>query len=418
MQTNLSLKLQSRVTLQTVLTSQLLSLSHEELVQAVLHEARDNPALAPLARGLSRQQPTSFDDEPTLESLASQPTATDVLLSQLRLMIAEDDEDIAIYLIQSLDSHGYLKLNADQVADDLHITPQRAARVIASLRELDPPGIGARDTRDCFLLQCADLESRDIPCDDVRQIVTLAWDDLMHQRWHIVARITQLSLPRIEAAQQFMRLHLYPHPIALIQTTADAPPIVARADLCIRAVPAAEHAAAGFVVEIPAERSFQLLRESELPMNEHTRNFLFALQQRWATLRRLGEAIVSHQSDFLQHGPRHLKPLTRAQLASELSLHESTLSRAVADKFVLLPNGQTRPLAELFDSSCAIKTALSDTIVRAPKPLSDAALARQLHAQGFDVARRTVTKYRNELGLLPRNRPKLDRQHHSVRDAF
>ena len=400
MNTRLGFKLRHRATLQTVLTSAVLRMSQDELAQAILREMREGLGLVPDG-SFNAASPTSGESSDQIELLTSHETATDFLLSQLRLMIAEDDLDVAIYLVQSLDQHGYLTVSAQQVAADMRVTPQQATHVMAALRELDPPGIGARDMRDCFLLQCADLESREIDCQDVYQIVSLAWDDFMHQRWLAVARCTGLSLQRVEAARQFMQRHLYPHPLSLIQTQVDVPVIVARADLCIRAV--TNHPVTTYQVEIPDEQRYRLAQNPVLPMSERARGFLFALQQRWATLHRIGAAIIAHQTDFLRDGPRHLKPLTRAALARELGLHESTISRAIADKFVQLPDGRTRPLAELFDPSCAAKAALSDIVARSPNSLSDEAIALQLRNQGFHLARRTVAKYRNALGLSPRN---------------
>ncbi|MEW6651700.1 MAG: RNA polymerase sigma-54 factor, partial [Chloroflexota bacterium] len=101
------------------------------------------------------------------------------------------------------------------------------------------------------------------------------------------------------------------------------------------------------------------------------------------------------------HGDRHIKPLTRASLAHELEVHESTISRAVSNKTVQLPNKKIIPLANFFDRSLNVRTALRDIISGEKNPFSDSQLARLLAQKGYDVARRTVAKYRAMEGILP-----------------
>jgi RNA polymerase sigma-54 factor len=110
---------------------------------------------------------------------------------------------------------------------------------------------------------------------------------------------------------------------------------------------------------------------------------------------------VAYQQDFMTRGDRYLKPLTRAQLADALGVHESTVSRAVAGKIVQLPNGRLIPLARFFDRAAPIKEAIKELIAQEDEPLSDRAIAEKLAQQGYRVARRTVTKYRNALNILP-----------------
>jgi RNA polymerase sigma-54 factor len=125
--------------------------------------------------------------------------------------------------------------------------------------------------------------------------------------------------------------------------------------------------------------------------------FIRALQQRWVTLRRIGEYLLAYQGEFLEHGPRLLKPLTRTRVAGALDFHESTVSRAVQDKIAQLPDGRLIPLRDFFDDSLAVKEAMRQVLANAHRPLSDREITECLRAEGICLARRTVTKYRAQL---------------------
>ena len=113
--------------------------------------------------------------------------------------------------------------------------------------------------------------------------------------------------------------------------------------------------------------------------------------------------MIEFQAEFLENGVRYLRPLTRGELANHVGLHESTVSRATANKYVLLPEGRTIPFDDFFDGSLAAKDILRELIAaESPtKPLSDEDLAGLLCERGVPLARRTVAKYREALGILP-----------------
>lgn len=131
------------------------------------------------------------------------------------------------------------------------------------------------------------------------------------------------------------------------------------------------------------------------------RVFLTNLRQRESTLQRIGESIVVRQESFLLHGVRHLAPMTRAEIALELGVHESTVSRATADKTALLPNGTLLPMSEFFVAARGVQDVLRELITNEPRPLSDDELARLLGEQGYPIARRTVAKYRDLMKIPP-----------------
>ena len=118
-------------------------------------------------------------------------------------------------------------------------------------------------------------------------------------------------------------------------------------------------------------------------------------------MRQLMERLVSIQKSFIIHGDVHLEPLTRAQIAEELEVHESTISRAVANKTVQLPNKKIIPMAMFFDRSLAIRALMRDIIENENSAMNDTDIRKQLQAHGISVARRTVAKYRAMEGILP-----------------
>ena len=129
--------------------------------------------------------------------------------------------------------------------------------------------------------------------------------------------------------------------------------------------------------------------------------FMSNVNQRRETMAKIARALIQYQEDYLRQGVRHLRPLTRAQVASVTSLHESTVSRATAGKYVMLPSGQVVPFSDFFTASLSVKDVIKEIIVREGKPMTDREIVARLHDQGIRVARRTVAKYRSQLKILP-----------------
>jgi RNA polymerase sigma-54 factor len=129
--------------------------------------------------------------------------------------------------------------------------------------------------------------------------------------------------------------------------------------------------------------------------------FVKCLQQRNHTMQRLLYRVAVMQKGYIINGEEYLRPMTRAQFAKELDVHESTISRAVASKTVQLPNRRIVPLSSFFDRSLNVRTILKDMISHENRPLSDTELAERLAKRGYVIARRTVAKYRSMEGILP-----------------
>jgi RNA polymerase sigma-54 factor len=132
-----------------------------------------------------------------------------------------------------------------------------------------------------------------------------------------------------------------------------------------------------------------------------SRLFISNINQRRETMRRITQCLIDIQEDFIRYGVRYLRPLTRAQVAQYLGIHESTVSRATADKYVMLPNKHVIPFSDFFSASLSAKDVIKEMITKEARPMTDKEIVRRLNEQGIRVARRTVTKYRNQLGIMP-----------------
>jgi RNA polymerase sigma-54 factor len=142
-------------------------------------------------------------------------------------------------------------------------------------------------------------------------------------------------------------------------------------------------------------------REHLTTFVSRARLFLTNLRQRRETIRRIAEYLVERQEPFLRHGVRHLGPLTRAEVAAAIGVHESTVSRATANKYVQVPSREIVPFSHFFTASLSVKDVICELIANETTPLTDQEIVETLHQRGFDVARRTVAKYRGQLGILP-----------------
>jgi RNA polymerase sigma-54 factor len=129
--------------------------------------------------------------------------------------------------------------------------------------------------------------------------------------------------------------------------------------------------------------------------------FMANLNQRRQTMQKIGDFLAGYQEEFLVHGIRYLKPLTRAMVAHYTGMHESTVSRATAGKWVMIPSGKVIPFSDFFTPALNVKDVIKELIESEEEPLTDQQITERLAAYGHHIARRTVAKYRDQLGILP-----------------
>lgn len=373
------------------------------------------------AGAVASSAPDGDDNTDPLIRVAGTTKRGDGLLQMLHVMISEDERAIAEYLVGNLDHHGYLPGTiVEDTARELSCTFDLVEHVLSLLQRLDPPGIGARSAQECLLIQLRRLEWVGNP----RKLAELLVRDYLHalafRRFREVAHAVGKAPKIVEAEWQFIREHLYPYPTHGFDPDCDELVDVAasiRPDVVIR------RRGAGFEAEVVEQQRYDLqihrgyqwayehVKEigGSLDDQEHiytyvdrARSFIAALRQRWVTMQRVSDTLIDLQRDFLEYGPRALKPLTRAEVAEVLEVHESTVSRATDGKFVLLPSSRIVPFDDFFDSSLPVKVALRQLVAgeNPKRPLSDEQLADRLKHEGFDIARRTVAKYREDEGIL------------------
>jgi RNA polymerase sigma-54 factor len=304
------------------------------------------------------------------------------------------------------------------------IDQERVDYVLKLMQRLGPPGIAARDPRECLLLQLDFIEQdtgEQRPY--VRQILEDYFVELGEHKYGYIAQKLGIDLADVDEAREYIRLNLTPFPVVWADDQVSTWGSQSKAqyvapDVIIKEVDGE------LEVEIVESRRFFMrlnplysqiaadLRTKSASYSEtdrrhimqyvsRTKLFMSNVKQRRETMTKIARALVEHQGDFLRHGVRHLRPLTRAQIAEATSLHESTVSRATAGKYIMLPNRQVVPFSDFFTASLSVKDIIKEIIDREGRPMADREIVSRLRERGIRIARRTVAKYRSQLGILP-----------------
>lgn len=361
-----------------------------------------------LDRDQERDLQLALDDLPTY------------VLKQIAPELAVEDRKIAAYILSNLDEDGLLEVPVFEVARYYHLPPSRVENVIALIQHADPIGVGSPSPQDAMLVQLEVLsENRAVP-PGASLAIAEGLDLLSRHQYSELARKIDLPVSQVEAIAQFISDNLNPFPGRAfwgdIRTgQSESPPVYHQPDAIIN--PVDDSADASLMVEVFSPyagilRVNPLFRQAiQEVTQENTEQWksdlgraellVKCLQQRTTTIVRLMRRLAVIQREFILHGDQHLHPQTRANLAEELEVHESTISRAVANKTVQMPNGHIIPLSKFFDRSLQVRTALKQIIDQEETPLSDSMISEMLNEQGYSVARRTVAKYRAIEGILP-----------------
>jgi RNA polymerase sigma-54 factor len=453
-----------KVSPRLVAANYILELSSQELQHAIANELNDNPALELVEvptcgvcgtelhgsicpRCIQRQkvseaalerdgQPRyASDDLPEqrdripedeewdpLTRVASEQTLAERLLRDMGSVLPEEDVRIGEYLVYSLDEKGYLSVRPDEAAYELDVPLDRVRAVLRVLQAQEPVGIGARNLRECLLIQIDHLEERGLRQPYAREIVSQFLTELGEHKFGRIAHELKISTEEVEAVWEFVKQKLNPHPAHGFSETnssdRDTRAMYIVPDVVIAQGPS------GFEIEVVESRRFVLrvnpmytrlsadLHRSNSSMSVDERKhvqqyvgraklFIANINQRRQTLHNITRCLVDKQREFLEKGVRHLKPLSRAAVAQELGVHESTVSRATASKYVMLPNGEVIPYSHFFTPSLSVKDILKEVIEKEGKPLTDSQIVERLKEKGIHIARRTVAKYRMQLAILP-----------------
>ena len=361
-----------------------------------------------------------------LEALDRTPFHTSLaghLCSQLGVMpLTPRDLAAACAVATSLDDDGYLRLALSEVFEgvEMHPAPDEDERRIALCRvqALDPPGVGARSVKECLLLQLPAIESA-----EQRGLAQAIVSEHMHvlaaRDMARLSRLLPASKRELVAACDAIR-RLNPRPgwrVDSGQVEYVVPDVITRKQgqrWSVSLNPAVVPRVRLNEVYAALFQRHRCAEHAELADNlKEARWTMHYVGQRYATILDVAQAIVRRQQHFFDLGPMAMKPLLLSDIAQELGMHESTVSRVTNNKFIDTPAGVfelkrffSRPLMSSNGRACsgtAIRGLIGELIQAEPAqaPLSDVAICRQLSEQGLDVARRTVTKYRQMLRIEP-----------------
>ena len=338
---------------------------------------------------------------------------------QIAPELAVEDRSLAAHILSCIDEDGLLTVLPIEIARYNHVPLERIFNIINLIQHAEPLGVGSPTSQAALLVQLDVLnETRNVP-KLAYEVVQQGIDLLSRHAYHELAKA--LNVPTIEAQRiaRFITENLNPYPGRAhwgdIHQCGESPHSYQTPDIIITQY--SEDSDGPLIVEILAPFSGSLRVNplfqkalADAPNDkieqwhedvDQATLLVKCLQQRNHTLVRLMQLLVVKQRRYILHGDSYLLPITRASLAEELGVHESTISRAVSNKAVQLPNRRIISLSKLFDRSLQIRTALKEIIAHEAEPLSDTIIADLLLKQGFPVARRTVAKYRSMEGILP-----------------
>jgi RNA polymerase sigma-54 factor len=350
-------------------------------------------------------------------TVAGRLTLSERLLNELGAILPREDQRIAEALVGNLDERGYLACSIEEVADSCGVPLGRAEAVLSALQSLEPVGVGARDLRECLMIQVDHLKTIGIEHPLARVLVADHLSALASRKLERIAKLMRAPVEEVEEAARFVRAHLNPFPAqghSGPEAIAEARANYTWPDVVIVEVDGR------FVVEvIEAQRLelrvaavYQQLARQAVELGdgekEHVRTyvtraklFIQNIAQRRQTIKKITEAIVKAQTDFLRNGIRHLKPLTRSQIATAAGVDESTVSRATNGKNVLLPAGQVVSFDTFFTPALSIHDVMREILANENRPMTDGEIAKELAKRDIHIARRTVAKYRAQIGILP-----------------
>lgn len=365
---------------------------------------------------------TGADDLPDDNFAPNREPLPAYILRQIGPELAVDDRPLAVHILTSLDDDGLLTIKPIEIALYYHVPLSRVETVIKMIQHADPLGAGSQSPKDALLIQLEVL-GENLPVPALAENAIMAGIELLSPH-HLPELAKHLNIPLAQAREivRFISDNLNPFPArahwgdqAGSETSQNQENTFHFPDIIISRASEAENTP--LVVEIampfygtlrvnplfkealqqaPAEKSE--LWQADL---EQATLLVKCLQQRNHTIVRLMQRLVVIQREFILYGDANIIPITRAEMAEELEVHESTMSRAVSDKAVQLPNRRIVPLAMFFDRSLHVRTALKQIIDQESDSLSDSQIAVLLSDMGFPVARRTVAKYRSIEGILP-----------------
>jgi RNA polymerase sigma-54 factor len=355
------------------------------------------------------------------DSIATQETLQQNLIGQLnQTALNAADRKAAELIIGNIDDNGFLQGTPEEMTLNTGIPKEDFERMLALIQSFYPPGVGARDLRECLLIQLErEGKQNSLEC----KIISEHMEDLGKRRFPEIARRMGMSVEKVqECANNIARLNPRPG-----QIFATAPPNYVLPDVTVEKMDG-DYQVILNGEQIPHLRISNTYKDimaqdgngSEVKdyIRDKIRSGKFlirSIHQRQQTISNIAQQIVSRQRDFFEHGTSHLKPMTMKEIADAVGVHETTVSRAVSGKYMATPHGvfemkyfftsgyQTASGESM--SNTSVKEVILDLVKNEDGngPLSDQEIVLILSERGIPIARRTVAKYRTELNILPSN---------------
>ena len=355
------------------------------------------------------------------DSLVAGTSLQEVLLEQVRTSdLTGEQQSIAEMIVGNIDDHGYLQATVDELAFSTNIPADKIREVLTVVQTFHPPGVAARDLRECLLLQLERASRQDsleyrLVRDHLDAVGKHRFPDLARQLNATVAQIQEAAerISHLEPrpGRDFSNVdQQYVVPEVFVQKVGDDYGVTTNND---------------YVPHLRISNTYKDLMakaDSSAEVRDYIREKIRAgkfliksLHQRQQTIIKIAQEIVSRQRGFMDHGIAFLKPMTMLQVAEVVGVHETTVSRAVSGKYIDTPQGVYEMKfffsagVKMADGSGVSNTSIKDIVVDlvkqedTRKPLSDEEIVKLLGAKGIHIARRTVAKYRSELNILPSN---------------
>ena len=370
------------------------------------------------------------DREPRENRITTPTPLLDQLLEQLTVTELEGrDVEIAEFIIGNIDDRGYLTCTTAEIAEAIQVPEVEVEGVLEVIQGFEPPGIGARDLRECLLIQLqqrGDEEGAEVALQMVREHM----EDLSKRRFSRIAKALDISNADLKAAMELVE-KLHPAPGILTGTSSYSGLIFDTENPYVTPDLIVEKSDGDWIVSLtdgnlPSLRinsSYaELMGDGKSRAKEELRTYVSkklndarwlinAINQRRVTMLKVAEYMVRAQLPFFESGPAHLRPMVLQDVADAVEMHVSTISRVSNGKYMQTPHGVFE-LKFFFDgrvhredgedvSARSVKQKIVDMIEEEDKaePMSDQEIADELAGEGLQIARRTVAKYRDQLGI-------------------
>ena len=394
----------------------------EEIDWDMMGQLRDSSSNSPTASAVRRQQ----DDElPNYENIVTKSkTLQEHLMSQVgELDFSESERNLSQLLIGNIDDRGYFVGDLQEITNSMAMDLDQAEGVLDTIQRFDPPGVGARDLKECLLIQ---LRAGGLKNGIVEVIVENHLHELENRNYQVIAKALKIPLEKVfDNVKVIGELEPVPGRQFIAEATQYVTPDVYVFKLGTDWVVTLNEDGLPRLKVSPFYKGMLVKKEAQGDDKKYIKDKLQAadwliksIQQRQRTIFKVAECIVKRQRDFFDHGATFLKPMILKDVADEVGVHESTVSRVTNNKYMHTHRGIFE-LKYFFNSkvsttggddvaSEAVKQIIQEMVkVEDVKhPLSDQDLVGLLEKRGITVARRTVAKYREQLGVLSSSRRK------------